>query len=382
MATQRDYYDILGVDKSSSADEIKKAYRKQAKKYHPDLNPDDAAAESSFKEASEAYEILSDSEKKSRYDQLGHAGVNQNGGDGGGGFGGADFGDVDLGDLFGSFFGGGGGFGGGRRANPNAPRKGADTRINVMLSFMEAAHGCEKELTTSIQDNCGKCNGSGSQNGKKTTCPECSGTGQVKVQQRTPFGVIATSKPCSRCSAQGTIITDPCKQCGGNGKVTKTKTITVKIPAGIDDEQIVSVQGRGNAGFNGGPSGDLLVVVGVRPDPLFERDGYDVWCEIPITYAQAALGDSITVPTVDGKIKYTVAAGTQPGTVFRLKGRGIQSVRGRGKGDGYVKVVVEIPKNLNNQQKEALEKFEGLLSNDTHYEKRTSFFDKLKNKFK
>ena len=360
MADKRDYYEVLGVDKSASDDEIKKAYRRKAKEYHPDLHPGDKDAEDKFKEANEAYEVLSDPDKKSKYDRFGHAGVDPNygaggpGGGFGGGFGGMDF---DLGDLFGSFF--GGGFGGGRQANPNAPRKGSDTQARVTLSFEEAAKGCKKKVDFSRIEICPDCHGSGAASGTSPeTCPDCHGRGQVNVQQRTPFGVIQTSKSCSRCGGKGKIIKTPCSKCKGKGAVSKKVTLEVDIPAGIDDRQVLNVGGQGNSGVNGGPSGNLHVTVLVRPHPFFERDGYDVWCEVNISFAQAALGDTLEVPTLDGKVRYDVPAGTQPGAVFKLKGRGIQSINGRGKGDQLVRLVVDVPKNLTARQKELLREFE------------------------
>ena len=356
MADKRDYYEVLGVDKSASDDEIKKAYRKKAKEYHPDLHPGDKEAEDKFKEANEAYEVLSDPDKKSKYDRFGHAGVDPNYGAGGpsGGFGGMDF---DLGDIFGSFF--GGGFGGGRQANPNAPRRGSDTQARVTLSFEEAAKGCKKKVEFTRIELCPECHGSGAASGTSPeTCPDCHGRGQVNVQQRTPFGVIQTSKSCSRCGGKGQIIKTPCSKCKGKGAVSKKVTLEVDIPAGIDDRQVLNVGGQGNSGANGGPSGNLHVTVLVRPHPFFERDGYDVWCEVTISFAQAALGDTLEVPTLEGKVRYDVPAGTQPGTVFKLKGRGIQSLNGRGKGDQLVRLVVDVPKNLTSRQKELLREFE------------------------
>lgn len=379
---KRDYYEILGLNKGCSDDEIKKAYRKMAKKYHPDLNPGDKQAETSFKEVNEAYEILGDNQKKSQYDAYGHSAFEQGSGGSGfsGGFSGAsyDFGDIDLGDIFGSFF--GGGFGG-RSRNPNAPKKGNDIRVQLIISFMEAVHGCEKEVSISTLHNCDDCNGTGSKDKNKKTCTECGGTGQIKISQRTPFGMVQTSKTCNKCSGTGSVINNPCKTCSGSGKINKPTKVSIKIPAGIDDEQIVSVQGKGDVGANGGPNGDLLVIIAVRPDAIFEREGYDVWCEIPITYAQAVLGDDVIVPSVDGKIKYNIPAGTQPGTVFRLKHKGIAHLRGRGKGDGYVKVTVEVPKNLNSEQKQAVKKLDLLLTGDKYYEKRKGFLDKIKDAF-
>ena len=356
MADKRDYYEVLGVEKTASDDEIKKAYRKKAKEFHPDLHPGDKEAEDKFKEANEAYEVLSDPDKKSKYDRFGHAGVDPNYGAGGpgGGFGGMDF---DLGDIFGSFF--GGGFGGGRQANPNAPRRGSDTQARVTLSFEEAAKGCKKKVEFSRIELCPECHGSGAASGTSPeTCPDCHGRGQVNVQQRTPFGVIQTSKSCSRCGGKGQIIKTPCSKCKGKGAVSKKVTLEVDIPAGIDDRQVLNVGGQGNSGANGGPSGNLHVTVLVRPHPFFERDGYDVWCEVTISFAQAALGDTLEVPTLEGKVRYDVPAGTQPGTVFKLKGRGIQSLNGRGKGDQLVRLVVDVPKNLTSRQKELLREFE------------------------
>ena len=380
MPDKRDYYAVLGLQKGASDDELKKAYRAAAKKYHPDLNPGDKSAEASFKEVNEAYEVLSDSDKRARYDQFGHAGVDPNfgaggaGGYGAGGFG-VDFGD--LNDLFGSFF-GGGGFGGTRTANPNAPRRGRDTSAHIALSFEEAAKGCKKSVDAPRVENCGECSGSGAAKGSSPkTCPECHGAGQVRVSNRTAFGVIQTQRACSRCGGKGKIISDPCKACGGRGRVQRSRKIEVSIPAGIDDGQVLSVRGEGDAGVNSGPPGDLQVDVTVRPHPLFERRGYDVWCEIPLTFAQATLGAEITVPTLDGVVRYNVHEGTQPGDVFKLKQKGIQNISGRGKGDQYVQVTIEVPKNLTGKQKEALQAFEAA-AGDGNYQKRRSFFDKLK----
>ncbi|MBQ5824963.1 MAG: molecular chaperone DnaJ [Clostridia bacterium] len=361
MADKRDYYEVLGVEKTASDDEIKKAYRRKAKEYHPDLHPGDKEAEDKFKEANEAYEVLSNPDKKAKYDRFGHAGVDPNyGAGGGGGFGGGFGGgmDFDLGDIFGSFFGGGFG-GGGRQANPNAPRRGSDTQARVTLSFEEAAKGCKKTIEFTRVEVCPDCKGSGAESGTSAeTCPECHGRGQVNVQQRTPFGVIQTSKSCSRCGGKGKIIKTPCSKCRGRGVINKKVKLEVNIPAGIDDRQVVNVSGQGNSGENGGPAGNLHVAVFVRPHPFFERDGYDVWCEVTISYAQAALGDSIEVETLDGKVRYDIPAGTQPGNVARLKGRGIQAVNGRNRGDQYIRIIVNVPKNLSARQKELLREFD------------------------
>ncbi|MBQ7045635.1 MAG: molecular chaperone DnaJ [Clostridia bacterium] len=378
---KKDYYEVLGIDRSASDDEIKKAYRKAAKKYHPDLNPGDAEAEKNFKEVNEAYEVLSDSNKKARYDQFGHAGVDPNFGASGAGAGGFDFGD--LGDIFGQFFGGGfGGFGGGARANPNAPRRGNDTSATVNLSFEEAAKGCTKTINVTKIENCPDCSGSGAEKGSTPkTCPVCHGAGRVNVTQRTPFGAMQTQKVCDNCRGSGKIIDNPCKTCAGKGRIRKSREQTINVPAGIDDGQIINLRGGGDAGVNGGPSGDLRVNVSVRPHPIFERDGFDVYCEIPITFTQAALGDEITVPTLDGKVKFTIHEGTQPGDEFKLRNKGIQRLNYSGRGDQYVKIVVEVPKHLNSKQKELLKQF-GEISDDKNYNKNSSFFEKLKNIFK
>lgn len=380
MAEKRDYYEVLGVARTASDDEIKSAYRKLAKKYHPDLNPDDKTAEEKFKEVGEAYEILSDKEKRARYDQFGHAGVDPNYGAGGGFEGG--FGGVDLGDLFGDLFGGFGGFGGGaRRANPNAPRKGADVRVSVVLSFMEAVHGCKKTVSVNRQDVCGECGGTGAAKGQSPeTCPSCHGTGYVTVQNRTPFGVMQSTQPCTRCGGRGKIIKSPCAKCHGTGKTSSTKRVEITIPAGVDDDKMLRMGGLGDAGTNGGPSGDLIIVLTVRPDAMFERDGFDIHVSVPITFSQAVLGAQIEVPTIDGKVEYDVPEGTQSGTLFRLRGKGIPYINGRGRGDQYVKVVVEIPRKLSKAQREALGKFEESLRED-NYEQRKGFFKSLRDKF-
>lgn len=384
LSTKNDYYETLGVSKGCDDDTLKKAYRKKAKEFHPDVNPDNPDAERKFKEASEAYEVLSDSQKRARYDQYGHAGVDPNfGGNGGfgGGFGGGGFEDIDLGDIFGSFF--GGGFGGsGRTRNPNGPMKGADIRVSVTLDFLEAVHGCNKEITLPKQQKCADCNGTGAGEGTSpTTCPDCHGAGQVKVQQRTPFGVIQTAKTCSKCSGKGKVITTPCKKCNGAGRTKNNIKLEVAIPAGIDNGQTFVIRGQGDEGINNGPTGDANVTVSIKPHTIFEREGYDIHCEIPISYTQAVLGDEITVLTVDGKVKYDVAEGTQPATVFRLRNKGVPYVNGRGRGDQYVKIMIEVPKHLNGKQKDALKAYDELVT-DKHYEKKRSFFDKLKDAIK
>ncbi len=384
MAEKRDYYEVLGVAKSATEDEIKKAYRKLAKKYHPDLNPGDKEAEAKFKEVGEAYEILSDQQKRSRYDQFGFAGVDPSygagAGSGFGGFGGG-FDEMDLGDLFGSFFGGGGfgGFGGSTRTrNPNGPIRGRDVEMQLGLTFLEAALGCKKDVTVQHLETCAECGGSGAAKGTAAeTCTRCGGTGAIRTTERTMLGVMQVQKPCPECGGTGRVIKTPCSACNGKGRVRKRKKLNVTVPAGIDHGQTFTLRGQGDAGANGGPAGDVLVTVSVAKDPVFERDGYDVWCDIPVTYSQAVLGDEITVPTIEGNVKYNIPEGTQPGTVFRLKGRGIPYVSGRGKGDQFVRVAVEVPRSLNQKQKEALRKFDEMLA-DRNYEKRRSFFDRLR----
>ena len=380
---KRDYYEVLGVSKGASDDEIKKAYRKLAKKYHPDMNPGDKEAEAKFKEVNEAYSILSDSEKRARYDQFGHAGVDPNYGAGGpgGGFGGFDMGDIDLGDIFGSFFGGGfGGFGGSAASRRNGPQKGESLRASLTISFEEAAFGCEKEINLNRTEECEACHGSGAEPGTTAeTCPDCRGTGVVRVQQRTGGFAFSSTAPCSRCRGTGKIIHTPCKACGGSGSVKKTKRVTVSIPAGIDDGQAISLRGQGNAGKNGGPAGDLIVAVHVKPHPQFHRDGTTVLYEQPVTFYQAVMGAELEIPTIDGKVKYNLPAGTQTGTTFRLRGKGIPELRGRGRGDQYVTVRVQVPTSLNGEQKEALRAFAEAMGEDVPEESGLKgFFDKHK----
>ena len=374
MAEKRDYYEVLGIPKGASSDEIKKAYRKLALKYHPDYNPGNKEAEEKFKEINEANEVLSDTEKKARYDQFGFAGVDPNygAGAGGGAYGGGfDFGD--LGDIFGSFF--GGGFGGQRR-NPNAPQRGESIRASVSISFTEAAFGCEKSVTIERSEQCPTCKGSGCAPGTTPEiCPDCHGSGTVQTRRQTPMGVFASNGPCRKCGGTGRLIHQPCSDCRGSGAVRKRRTIKVNIPAGIDHGQTISLRGQGGAGKNGGPAGDLLITVMVQPHEIFRRDGVDVFCEAPITFTQAVLGAELEIPTIDGKVKYSIPEGTQTGTVFRLKGKGVPVLNGRGRGDQYVTVVIETPRSLNKEQKEALRRFSETLG-ENNYEKRKSFFKK------
>ena len=390
MAEKRDYYEVLGIGKNATDAEIKSAYRKLAKKYHPDLNPGNKEAEEKFKEVNEANDVLSDPQKRQRYDQFGFAGVDPNyaaaNGGGAGGFGGG-FGGVDLGDIFGDIFGGGfgggfGGFGGGSSTRTaNVPRKGHDIQASVILTFEEAAHGCSKKITINRQDTCPDCGGTGAAKGTSPeTCPDCGGRGYVVTQQRTPFGVMQSQQPCSHCGGRGTIIRNPCKTCRGTGKTAARKSLEINIPAGIDDDQNIALRGQGDAGFNGGPAGDVIVHVTVKADPMFERDGYDVTIHVPITFSQAVLGDDVEVPTVDGRIVQHIPEGTQSGTKFRLRGQGIQYLNGRGRGDQYVIVDVEIPKKVTRAQREALKAFEDSMKED-NYEKRKGFFKNLRDRF-
>lgn len=390
MAEKRDYYEVLGIGKNATDAEIKSAYRKLAKKYHPDLNPGDKEAEEKFKEVNEANDVLSDPQKRQRYDQFGFAGVDPNyaaaNGGGAGGFGGG-FGGVDLGDIFGDIFGGGfgggfSGFGGGSSTRTaNAPRKGHDIQASVILTLEEAAHGCSKKITINRQDTCPDCGGTGAAKGTSPeTCPDCGGRGYVVTQQRTPFGVMQSQQPCSHCGGRGTIIRNPCKTCRGTGKTAARKSLEINIPAGIDDDQNIALRGQGDAGSNGGPAGDVIVHVTVKADPMFERDGYDVTIHVPITFSQAVLGDDVEVPTVDGRIVQHIPEGTQSGTKFRLRGQGIQYLNGRGRGDQYVIVDVEIPKKVTRAQREALKAFEDSMKED-NYEKRKGFFKNLRDRF-
>ena len=381
MADKRDYYEVLGVSRNATGDEIKKAYRKLAKKYHPDLNPDDkAGAEAKFKEASEAYEVLRKKKKKARYDQYGHAGVDPNaaGGFGGGGFGGfGGFEDFDLGDIFGSFFGGGGSV----RRNPNAPQRGRDIKMNIELTFEEACFGTKKEITVSHMEECHTCHGSGAAPGTSPVkCTACGGSGQIRMMQRTPFGSVQTTRVCDTCRGKGTIIKDACKTCRGEGRVRRSKKINVNIPGGIDSGQTLNVHNEGDIGRNGGAAGDLLLEVKVKTHKIFSRQGSDIMCEYPISFVQATLGGGIKVPTIDGNVSYNIPEGTQPGTVFRLKGKGAVKLGSNARGDQYVKIQVEIPKGITEKQKELLRQFDDSIDPST-YKRRKSFTEKIKDLF-
>ena len=371
---KRDYYEVLGVDKGASADEIKKAYRKMAMKYHPDRNPGDKAAEEKFKEVGEAYEVLSDADKRSRYDQFGFAGVdpNFNAGAGAGGFGGfGDFGG--FADIFGDFFGGGSS----RGAGQNAPRRGENVMARLELTFEEAAFGCEKEVSAPRIENCAACGGSGSADGQVETCSRCHGSGQERVVQSFMGMQMQSTTTCSQCGGRGKIIKTPCNTCKGKGKVRRNNKVKVKIPAGVDSGQSVRVRGEGNVGSNGAPNGDLLVEIRIRPHDTFRREGYDVLCTVPISFTQAALGAEIQVPTLDGKVSFTIPEGTQTGKEFVIRDKGIPEVNNpRRRGDHRFTVVVETPTRLNREQKELLRKLEGTMDKN-NTPKAKSFFDKL-----
>ncbi|MCG3418655.1 molecular chaperone DnaJ [Oceanobacillus jordanicus] len=372
--SKRDYYDVLGVSKEAPKEEIKKAYRKLARKYHPDVNKEADASEK-FKEAKEAYEVLSNEQKRAQYDQFGHADPQ---GQGFGGFGGGaqDFGG--FGDIFDMFFGGGG-----RRRDPNAPQQGADLQYTMVLDFKEAIFGKETDITIPKEENCDTCDGSGAKPGTKTkTCSHCNGSGQLNMEQNTPFGRVVNKRVCNYCSGTGKIIPEKCNTCGGNGKVKKHKKIHITIPAGIDEGQQIRVSGKGEAGVNGGPPGDLYVVVQVRRDEFFEREGDHIFCELPLTFAQAALGDEVEVPTVHGNVMLKIPAGTQTGKTFRMKGKGAPNVRGYGQGDQHIKVKIVTPTKLTEKQKELLREFNDIAGNEATDEQESSLFQRFKKAFK
>ena len=377
---KRDYYEVLGVSKEASEDEIKKAYRSLAKKYHPDMNPGNAEAEMRFKEVNEAYDVLSDSEKRSKYDRFGHAAFDPSTGGGGSGFGGfGGFGaDFDFGDIFSSFFSGGGGSG---RSRQNMPREGDDVATRVTISFEDAAFGCKKEVNFARIESCGECSGSGAEKGTTPeTCSTCRGTGRVTVQQQTMLGYMQTQRACNSCGGRGKIIKSPCSNCNGKGRIKVNKKLEVNIPAGIDHMQNIILRGQGSAGINGGPSGDLIIEVRVKEDKFFTRDGNNLYCEIPITFAEAALGAEIDVPILGGKTKkLKIPEGTQTDTTFPLRGEGMPNVNSGRKGDIIITVTVETPKNLNSKQKELLTAFAESLG-ENNSKKRQSFFSKLFNK--
>ncbi|MDE6658222.1 MAG: molecular chaperone DnaJ [Oscillospiraceae bacterium] len=383
MAEKRDYYEVLGIQKGASEDEIKKAYRKMARENHPDLHPDKAdECEEKMKEINEAYAVLSDPEKRQRYDQFGHNGLDGGGMDGFGGFAGgySDMSDI-FESVFGGIFGGGGSSFRSSSNSANAPRRGKDIVTSVNISFMDACKGTSQEIQISHQEKCTDCSGTGSAAGSSPeTCPNCHGSGVIRVTQQSMFGAISSQRPCPQCSGKGTIIKNPCSKCRGVGRVRVQKKVSINIPAGIDDGQTLRVANEGDCGTNGGPNGNLNVNVSVRPHPIFVRNGFDVNCDIPITFTQAVLGDEITVPTIDGNVNLTVPKGTQTGTKQRLKGKGIQRLQREGRGDQYVRLNVEVPKNLTKKQEELLKAFEDSLG-EKNYTKRKTFKDRLSDLF-
>lgn len=378
MADKRDYYEVLGVDRNADDATLKKAYRKLAKKYHPDMNPGDKEAEAKFKEATEAYGVLSDPDKRRQYDQFGHAAF-ENGGGGAGGFGGFDF-SGDMGDIFGDIFGDLFGGGGRRRAN-NGPMKGANLRAAVNIMFQEAITGCEKELEITLKDSCTKCNGTGAKPGTSPeTCPKCNGSGQVVMTQQSMFGMVRNVTVCPDCQGTGKIIREKCPDCRGTGFTSSRKKIQVSVPAGIDDGQSIRIRDKGEPGTNGGPRGDLLVEVRVARHAIFQREDMNIFSTADISFAQAALGGTIRIPTVDGDVEYEVKPGTQPNTRIRLKGKGVPSLRNRNvRGDHYVTLNLKVPTSLSNESKEALRKFDETLGGSGT--KKKSFKEKLKETF-
>ncbi|MGL4761295.1 MAG: molecular chaperone DnaJ [Sarcina sp.] len=384
---KRDFYEVLGLEKGASEDEIKRAFRKLAVKYHPDKNKGNAEAEEKFKEINEAYQVLSNPEEKAKYDQFGHDGMNGGFGGGAGGFGGFDMGDMNgFGDIFETFFGGGGGFGGGSGRRKNGPRRGDDLEYSLTITFEEAMTGVEKEFSITRTENCETCKGSGAKPGtSKKTCSKCNGAGQIRVQRQTPLGSFMSTASCDACGGKGETIDTPCTDCRGKGTVRKQRKITVNIPAGVDTGNILTLRGQGEHGANGGPAGDLYVRISVKPSSVFKRDGANIYYTYKISMTRATLGEEITVPTIDGNVKYTVPAGTQPGTRFRLKGKGAKRVNSTLRGDQFVDVVVEIPKNLSKEQSEALKAFMETLGETTDEvaaAKKKGLMDELGNMFK
>ncbi len=374
MPEKKDYYEVLGVERSADESDLKRAYRKLAKQYHPDMNTDNKEAEYKFKEISEAYAVLSDPQKKQQYDNYGHAAFD---GAGFGGFGGFDFG---FEDIFDSFF-GGSPFGGRSTRGRSGPRKGADLQYSIEISFIEAAFGAKRDINVSRMQSCKDCDGSGSKPGTSPeTCKHCNGSGQIRRVQSTMFGQMVNMSTCEICRGEGKVITEPCETCHGNGRTKKTSKISINIPAGIDNGQTISLRGEGESGIKGGPAGDLYVSIRVKSHPIFKREGYNVICEIPITFTQAALGAELDVPTIEGTIKYTIPEGTQTGTVFKLRNKGIKYLNSNAKGDQFIKINVDVPTKLSDKQKELLREF-AEISGDEVFEQRKGFFDKMKNLF-
>lgn len=377
MSEKRDYYDILGINRDADDGEIKKAFRKQAKNYHPDLNPGDHESEKMFKEVNEAYEVLSDPAKREKYDKFGHSAFENNGaGFGGGGFSGAAGFDDIFGDIFSDFFGGGA-----ARQRRAGPRKGSDLKIRLNISFEDAAFGTTKEVKVSRMETCTHCHGEGAEPGTgKETCGTCNGSGQVRSVQSTPFGQFSNVRTCPTCGGTGQIIKTPCKVCGGSGKEKKTRNIKIHIPAGVDSDSIIPLRGEGNHGDKDAPAGDLYVYLNIKPHKFFRREGYDVWYDMPVSFSAAALGNTVEVPTLEGKVKYTIPEGSQTGTVFRLKNKGIPHLRGGGKGDQYVRINIETPKKLTDKQKELLMQLAKEFGEKIEPQKK-GFIDKMKDAF-
>jgi len=374
LPEKRDYYEVLGVDRNASDTDIKKAYRMLAKKYHPDVNPGDKDAEAKFKEINEAYGVLSDPQKRQQYDRYGHDGLNGTGFDGFGNFG---FG---FDDIFESFF-GGSPFGRSTTRQNRGPRRGTDLNYTLEIDFKDAVFGARKEFRITRLQTCSSCGGTGAKPGSSPqTCRHCNGTGQIRHVQSTPFGQMVNMRTCDVCKGEGTIISNPCEQCHGSGRVQKSSTINIDIPAGIDNGQTISLRGEGESGIKGGPPGDLYVSIRVKEHPIFKREGYDVICELPITITQAALGAEIEIPTLEGKMKYEIPEGTQTGTVFRIRNKGIKHLRSNSKGDLFVRVNVEIPTKLSAKQKEILRQF-AEVSGDDVFVQRKNFFEQVKNLF-
>ncbi|EJO5347209.1 molecular chaperone DnaJ [Clostridium botulinum] len=377
----KDYYAVLGIQKGASEQDIKKAFRKLAIKYHPDKNKGNKEAEEKFKEINEAYQVLSDPQKKAQYDQFGTTDFNGAGGFDPSGFGGFDFSDLGgFGDIFDSFFGGGFSSGGRRK---NGPQRGADIETAINLTFEEAVFGTEKEISVNKHENCDTCNGTGAKPGTSPkTCDKCGGSGRIRVQKNTILGSMVTETSCDKCGGSGRVIENPCNKCHGNGKIRKNKKIKVKIPAGVDTGNVIPLRGQGEPGNNGGPTGDLYINIRVASHSIFKRKGFDIYIEKHISFAQAALGVEIKVPTVDGEVKYEVPAGTQPGTVFRLKGKGVPRINSTARGNQYVTIIVDIPKKLNNKQKEALTMYMEASGETVSGKEKDNIFEKIKKGFK
>lgn len=375
MADKRDYYEVLGVSRNATEDDLKRAYRKLAKKYHPDINPNDKEAEAKFKEANEAYAVLSEPDKRQQYDQFGHAGVD------GQGFGGAGMG-FDFEDILNNMFGGGFGFGGSGASGRPQARRGADLKYRMSLDFMEAAFGVNRKIKIQKEDSCDHCEGTGAAPGTSVqTCQTCHGSGQVQVRQQTMFGTMMTSRTCDNCRGTGKIIPNPCPVCNGRGRRRVEKELSVNVPAGIDQGQMLTMPGEGEVGEKGGGYGDLYIEMKIKPHSVFSRKGFNTYCEVPVSFSQAALGDEIEIPTIDGPVSYKLKEGTQPGDTITIRSKGIPVLKRQGqRGDAIVNVSIEIPKNLSKEQKDLLQEFENSTT-ERNYAKRDGFFSKIKNLF-